>query len=515
MKISGVPTGVSAVPRRAVHGCAAFLAALVVIGLAASCGGGYGSSNNGGSGGGGLSASITNGVSTIPVGSSYTFNATTPSSNGYTSGITWSLSPSTGAGTLTNVMNSGYSSSVMYTAPSTAPNPNSVTIIATPSDTHVAAAKDTFMISASGMAMFKGQFAVELSGSDPAGESLAAVGSLVADGAGNITGGALDLNRNRAPSVHLLGVAGTYTLDANMHGAVSLAALPGSNRPLAFSFVLAPDQQSGVISGSDSGGVGLSGRMFRQDPAAFSLSSLSTDFVFRLETNSADRLATIGKFAIGGNAVLSGIADQSKAGVDPVFGAAPISGRLTAQPDATGRSAFALATPGENTHFVFYVVSASRLLLLETDSGGAARDRQIGLADRQALPFSAATADASTRIHGSGFDTHASSFSAVSVEGALAIQNLTHATLSWDAVTGGSAVSIDSLRSDLVTFDPATGRGTIQIANGAANNFADAVVFYLASPGNGFFLDKTAGRFNRAIAGDLETANRSAKELGK
>ena len=55
-----------------------------------------------------------------------------------------------------------------------------------------------------------------------------------------------------------------------------------------------------------------------------------------------------------------------------------------------------------------------------------------------------------------------------------------------------------------IFLDPSTGRGEIEIANGFANNFADSVASYLANPGEVFLLDETAGRFNRAIAGDLE-----------
>lgn len=111
-----------------------------------SCGGSYGS----GSGTGGNSAMITNRVSSVGAGSMYTFSATTPSGNGYTSGISWSITPATGAGTLSGAMNSGYSSSVVYTAPASAPNPNSVIITATPTDTAVHAATDTFSIGAAG-----------------------------------------------------------------------------------------------------------------------------------------------------------------------------------------------------------------------------------------------------------------------------------------------------------------------------------------------------------------------------
>ena len=160
--------------------------------------------------------------------------------------------------------------------------------------------------------------------------------------------------------------------------------------------------------------------------------------------------------------------------------------------------------PAENLSIVFYVASDSRIFFLETDSGSMPRTRQLGLALRRMLPFSRATANASGRLDATGFDTQASSFGAVSVVGSLAIQNLSHASLSWTATSTAATVSIDSLRSDLVTFDPFTGRGEIEIANGFANNFADSVAFYLASSGEGFLLDETAGRFNRAIAGDLE-----------
>jgi len=54
-----------------------------------------------------------------------------------------------------------------------------------------------------------------------------------------------------------------------------------------------------------------------------------------------------------------------------------------------------------------------------------------------------------------------------------------------------------------IFLDPSTGRGDIEIAN----SFADSVAFYLASSGEGFLLDETAGRFNRAIAGDLEVVD--------
>jgi len=73
--------------------------------------------------------------------------------------------------------------------------------------------------------------------------------------------------------------------------------------------------------------------------------------------------------------------------------------------------------PPENLSIVFCLTSDSRIFLLETDSGSMPRTRQLGLAMRQMLPSSRATANASGRLDATGFDTQASSFGAVSVAG--------------------------------------------------------------------------------------------------
>ncbi|HXW16809.1 MAG TPA: hypothetical protein VEJ39_00815 [Candidatus Acidoferrales bacterium] len=486
--------------------CTVIIGVLFLMVLNSSCGKGYGSSSGSGSGGGsGVTASITNSVTTLQAGASYTFTATTPSSYGYTAGISWTISPATGAGTLSTASNSGYSSSVTYQAPTAPPSPNSVTITATPSDTAVGTATDTFTISASSMSTLNGQFAIQFSGFDASGETLGAVGSVKMDGAGNITAGSIDLNQNHAPSVRIVGVTGAYTLDSDMHGTISLAAaMPGSDRPLAFSFALAADALSGVITGSEVNGVAISGRLLRQDSSAFAAEKISGDFAFKLESNSADCLATDGKLAIESNSILSGIADSSESGIGPIFTSAQVSGRITAPPDATGRGTFTLATPAKNSPFVFYVVSESRLLLMETASA-TTHTRQLGVAQRQTMPFAPSTANASSAFRASGFDLRASVLGPVSVTGTLAIENFTHASLAWDASSAGITLPHLSLRSDAVTFDPSTGRGTINIANGFANNFADSVAFYLASPGEGFLVDTTAGSSNRGIAGDLDS----------
>jgi hypothetical protein len=68
-------------------------AVLVALGVNSNCG----SYKSPVSGGGTTSATITDPISSVGAGSTYTFSASTPSNNGYTPGIMWTI---TGAGTL-------------------------------------------------------------------------------------------------------------------------------------------------------------------------------------------------------------------------------------------------------------------------------------------------------------------------------------------------------------------------------------------------------------------------------
>ena len=268
-------------------------AVLIALGVN-SCGGGYG----GGSSGSSNSATITNKVSAVATGSMYTFNATTPSTSGYTSGISWSISPSSGAGTLSSAMNSGYSSSVVYTAPASAPSPNSVTITATPTDTRVAAATDTFSIGTSTtpyVAMLSGRYAFEVSGHNASGEPSSIVGSISSDGSGNITEGVLDMNQGNGLTVRSP-LTGTYTLNGNFHGTVALsAAVSAIAQPLSFAVSLSSDGKTGTLTRGDSVGFHMNGTLRQQDASAFSLAKISSEFAFRLDSISTRNGSLVGQ----------------------------------------------------------------------------------------------------------------------------------------------------------------------------------------------------------------------------
>ena len=126
--------------------------------------------------------------------------------------------------------------------------------------------------------------------SDYNGSKLAFQGKVVV---GNITGGSIDVNRNRAPSVRIGGVTGTYALDSKLLGSMSLTTASGFDHPPVVSFALASDGKSGRIADSTPDGLVVSGQLLRQDRIAFSLAKIWSDFVFKLENTLtiADRVA--------------------------------------------------------------------------------------------------------------------------------------------------------------------------------------------------------------------------------
>jgi hypothetical protein len=482
------------------------VAVLVAFGLNSNCG----SYKSPVSGGGATSATITDPISAVGAGSTYTFSASTPNTNGYTPGIMWSVA---GAGSLSTPMLNGFTSSVVYTAPATAPSPNTVTIMATPSDTMLSAATNTFSIGTTGappspyVSMLAGHYAIEVSGFDANGEPSSIVGNIAPDGSGKIMAGALDVNRGSAVTARSSSLMGTYTLDSKLTGTITLSAsVSGAAQPFVFSVSLAPDGKTGMLTAGDANGFQMNGTLRQHAVSAFSLEKTSGEFAFKLESNPADRVATVGRLSIAANANIAGLADSSKSGAGPMLMSAAVIGRVTAAPDAYGRGTLTLAMGGETSQLVYYVVSSKALLLMETMSGNPGSNRQVGVAELQMLPFAPATVNASSAFRAAGFDQIAPAPGPVTVTGKLSIANLSHATIDWDATGAGLSFSQTALRSELVAFDPATGRGTIAITNGNANNFADSVVFYLADSGRGFLLDTTAGRFNRAIAGDLRPA---------
>ena len=110
-------------------------------GAVTGCGGGGG----GGGGGNPTTVQILNKQTSIPAGTQFVFNAQTFHNHHNPQGVTWTLTPATGEGTLSNAVNNGSSSSVTYTAPNAGCS-NCVTITAASVESPSSTDANTFSI---------------------------------------------------------------------------------------------------------------------------------------------------------------------------------------------------------------------------------------------------------------------------------------------------------------------------------------------------------------------------------
>ena len=111
-------------------------------GALTGCGGGGG---GGGGGGNPTTVQVLNKQTSVPAGTQFVFNAQTFHNHHNPQGVSWTLTPSTGEGTLSNAVNNGSSSSVTYTAPNSGCS-NCVTITAASVENPSSTDSDTFSI---------------------------------------------------------------------------------------------------------------------------------------------------------------------------------------------------------------------------------------------------------------------------------------------------------------------------------------------------------------------------------
>lgn len=151
-----------------------FATALALFSFGAAltgCGGGGG---GGGGGGSPTTVQIINKQTSITAGTQFVFNAQTFHNHHNPQGVTWTLTPATGEGTLSNAVNNASSSSVTYTAPM-ATCSNCVTITATSVENPSSTDSDTFSISGAGIAISTTSLPGGLVGI-PYGSALQAIG---------------------------------------------------------------------------------------------------------------------------------------------------------------------------------------------------------------------------------------------------------------------------------------------------------------------------------------------------
>ncbi|MGA8072768.1 MAG: hypothetical protein WB995_04790, partial [Candidatus Acidiferrales bacterium] len=252
-----------------------------------------------------INVSITNPFAQINAGSpGVTINANV-TNDVAGQGVIWSLEPSAQTGALS----AEQPLSVIYTPPNTAPQPPNNTPTITATSVADPTKSDSFSFTIEPVqAAFQGAYSFWVRAFGDQNHAQVMTGSLIADGAGKITGGELDANYADDRGIRLVApLSGAYAVirktDQPAVVAITLddVATPGPTpkRPLSFTM-----ESDGTLLGFDvaDGAWTITGGMMRQDLSALDLSEFfERTFRFHVHDDSSGHAARSGQFAISGN----------------------------------------------------------------------------------------------------------------------------------------------------------------------------------------------------------------------
>jgi hypothetical protein len=335
------------------------------------------------------------------------------------------------------------------------------------------------------LSLSSGGYAFQFRGNSTMG----AVGRVVLNSTGGVTGGAIDVDDLSNSGVILTNNAisgGSYSVGANGHGTLSitLAANPGAGQPsitMSFNIYLVSATKF-VMVGQDTtldlGGfptdVSLGGVAEKQ-VGTLNNAAINGTFVYQMGSTDAFD-GQIGRFSSGGTGGFTGGSrDRSVFGfwnADDPFTATFIDDQ--GNPAAVSSSGRGMASVdftsfGFQENWVFYLISSSRAFVMQADSGTGV----AGEWSKQTAPPLSFSGTFAFAIE--GFDSGDSTRSGVSTPSGSNI------AITQDASRGGVNTQGESVNTTF-TFNGNTGKGSI------ADPATGSVSFYMIDANRMFML---------------------------
>jgi Domain of unknown function (DUF4082) len=364
-----------------------------------------------------ISVSITPSTSSLQPSGSQEFVATV-TNDAANAGVSWTVVPA--SGTVCGGVSCGAVSPVAtasgtpttYTAAATVPAGGAITITATSvTDSSKSASSTVSIVPTANNAGLNGNYTFAFDGaSGSAGNStaFAAVGRFTADGAGNITNGELDTN-SPGSALAAQPFTGTYSVGADQRGVMTLAL---AGIPAKLAFALMADGNAKFIRFDAAGGSGIigSGSMEKADTSAYNTAKIAGDYAFGVagQDNVNNRAALVGRFTSDGAGTLANAGGDVNA-YGSVSSLSFTSANYTVLDATSGRGTMSMSFQfggGSGTlNFVFYIVNAGKLLLIENDTVSTPTPLLTGTVVRQQTPaggFSNASLNSNTVIYLTG-----------------------------------------------------------------------------------------------------------------
>ena len=210
-----------------------------------------------------------------------------------------------------------------------------------------------------------------VSGNSNVSSVYAAVGRFTADGAGNLTNGELDTNGVGGNASTAQAFTGTYAIGADHRGVMTLI-VGGSTARLAFAMMA--DGHAAFIKFDAAGGSGTvgAGTIEPADATAYSTSRIVGDYAISVagQDNVNNRAAIVGRFTSNGAGTLANAAGDVN-GYGTAYPMSFTSATYTVSDATHGRGVmnltFTFGGSPDSLNFVFYVVNAGKLLVMERD----------------------------------------------------------------------------------------------------------------------------------------------------
>jgi hypothetical protein len=218
-------------------------------------------------------------------------------------------------------------------------------------------------------ASLKGTYAFSMSGEDLSGFPISRIGSFIADGNGGITSALEDVTDDGTTSAAVAFSSGSYSIQANGKGAITLNSSATSG--LALDVVLS-SSSTGFLVQTDLNATS-SGTLNLQSANAFTVTAINSPYVFSvfgIDANGAP-VSLVGQISTtGGGSVTGGVLDENDGSAPAPSGPLAVGsgGSYTFDTNAGNGTTFGRGTVNfAGLSFAFYIVDGTHLYLMEED----------------------------------------------------------------------------------------------------------------------------------------------------
>ncbi len=346
------------------------------------------------------------------------------------------------------------------------------------------------------VASLKGQYAFVTNGESFTGglsaTPLARTGSFTADGLGNITTGVEDVNAAGTVSPALQITGGSYTVNADGRGTLTLQL--GQNS-IDFGIVLTSTSDGLMIdetSNASQSSTG-SGNFIKQNSGSFAIASITGPYVFDFSGLDGGQGGTqgpesiVGEFTAGGGPITTGAEDVNDNGAFTT--AAAVSGNFAVD---NLNPSFPLSTFGRGVaqlnglQYVFYIVDATRIRILSTSGGAMLSGDAVAQSNTVPANVSSIASSFVFIVAGSSIN------GGITRVGRFTANGATVTSVLEDTNDGGNFIKTNSGTNASIALDAANpGRGTLTFTDPNFLNAPGKYVFYLSSATQGVIQEQT------------------------